>query len=48
MEPKSLQQAVIYLADPVNCREYLVAGRWSDGILCPRRGSKNVLFENPP
>src|SRR6266481_4134460 len=44
MEPKSLQQAVVYFADPVNCREYLVARRWPDGVLCPRCGSKNVLF----
>jgi len=44
MEPKSLQQAVIYFADPKNCREYLVARRWPDGVICPRCGSKNVLF----
>jgi len=25
MEPKSLQEAIIYFADPKNCREYLVA-----------------------
>jgi hypothetical protein len=44
MEPKSLQQAILYFADPKNCREYLVARRWPDGVLCPRCGSKNVLF----
>lgn len=44
MEPKSLQEAIIYFADPVNCREYLVARRWPDGVLCPRCQSKNVLF----
>ena len=44
MEPKSLQQAIIYFADPKNCREYLVAHRWPDGVVCPRCGSKNVLF----
>jgi transposase-like protein len=44
MEPKSLQQAIIYFADPKNCREYLVARRWPDGVTCPRCGSKNVLF----
>jgi transposase-like protein len=44
MEPKSLQQAIIYFADPKNCREYLVARRWPDGVACPRCGSKNVLF----
>ena len=44
MEPKSLQEAILYFADPVNCREYLVARRWPDGVVCPRCGSKNVLF----
>jgi hypothetical protein len=44
MEPKSLQQAIIFFADPKNCREYLVARRWPDGVICPRCGSKNVLF----
>jgi transposase-like protein len=44
MEPKSLQEAILYFADPANCREYLVARRWPDGVICPRCGSKNVLF----
>jgi hypothetical protein len=44
MEPKSLQQAIVYFADPKNCREYLVARRWPDGVTCPRCGSNNVLF----
>jgi len=43
-EPKTLQEAVQYFADPANCREYLVARRWPDGVICPRCGSKNVLF----
>ena len=33
----------MYFADPANCREYLVARRWPDGVICPRCGS-NVLF----
>jgi transposase-like protein len=44
MEPKTLQQAILYFAKPENCREYLVARRWPDGVTCPRCGSKNVLF----
>jgi Transposase zinc-ribbon domain len=44
MEPKTLQQAIIFFADPVNCREYLVARRWPDGVICPKCGSDNVLF----
>jgi transposase-like protein len=43
-EPKTLQQAILYFADPANCREYLVARRWPNGVICPRCGSKNVLF----
>jgi transposase-like protein len=44
MEPTTLQEAIIYFADPVNCREYLVARRWPKGVTCPRCGSQNVLF----
>ncbi len=44
MEPTTLQEAILYFADPVNCREYLVARRWPDGVTCPRCGSGNVLF----
>src|SRR5438876_11232222 len=43
-EPKTLQSAILYFADPANCREYLVARRWPDGVTCPRCGSQNVLF----
>jgi transposase-like protein len=43
-EPKTLQEAILYFSDPANCREYLVARRWPDGVTCPRCGSKNVLF----
>ena len=44
MEPETLQEAILYFADPVNCREYLVAQRWPDGVICPRCGSRDVLF----
>ncbi|MGH9613997.1 MAG: IS1595 family transposase [Bryobacteraceae bacterium] len=43
-EPKTLQDAIIHFSDPVNCRKYLVARRWPNGIVCPRCGSSNVLF----
>jgi len=43
-EPKTLQEAILYFSDPKNCREYLVARRWPNGVECPRCGSKNVLF----
>jgi transposase-like protein len=43
-EPNTLQEAIVYFADPTNCREYLVARRWPDGVICPRCGSRDVLF----
>ena len=44
-EPETLQEAVLYFADPNNCRKYLAAHRWPDGVTCPRCGSENVLFQ---
>jgi len=43
-EPKTLQEAVIYFADAMNCINYLAARRWKDGVVCPTCGSKNVAF----
>lgn len=43
-EPKTLQEAILYFSDPVKRREYLVARRWTSGVICPRCGSKDVLF----
>jgi transposase-like protein len=43
-EPTTLQEAIIYFSKPENCRTYLVARRWPNGVTCPRCGSKNVLF----
>ncbi len=43
-EPKTLQQALQYFADPKNCREYLVARRWPNGVTCPRCGSDKIAF----
>jgi transposase-like protein len=45
MEPTTLQDAIVYFADPANCREYLIARRWPNGVICPRCGSANVLFQ---
>jgi transposase-like protein len=44
MEPTTLQQAIIYFSNPANCREYMVARRWPNGVTCPKCGSANVLF----
>ena len=45
MEPNTLQDAILYFASPDNCREYLVAHRWPNGVTCPRCGSTRVLFQ---
>jgi hypothetical protein len=43
-EPTTLQEAIVYFAEPVNCREYLVKRRWPNGVICPRCASQDVLF----
>jgi transposase-like protein len=43
-EPKTLQEAVVYFANPDNCRNYLVARRWPNGVICPRCGSDKTVF----
>ncbi len=43
-EPKTLQEAIIYFADPANCREYLIARRWPNGVTCPNCDSTKVTF----
>src|ERR1019366_8809230 len=43
-EPKTLQEAVVYFADPDNCLHFLMARRFRDGVFCPRCGSKEVRF----
>ena len=45
MKANTLQEAIVYFADQDNCREYLVAHRWPDGVTCPRCGSTKVLFQ---
>jgi transposase-like protein len=43
--PKTLVEAVRIFANADNCREYLVARRWPDGVTCPTCGSKGVYFD---
>jgi transposase-like protein len=45
MEPRTLQQAIIYFSNPANCREYIVVRRWRNGVMCPRCGTENVVFQ---
>src|SRR5947207_11397968 len=43
--PKTLQQAIVFFADPENCREFMTKLRWPDGkVTCPRCGSENVKY----
>lgn len=40
MQPKSLQQAIIYFADPDICESYMRKIKWPDGvIICPACGA---------
>jgi transposase-like protein len=43
-DPSTLQEAVVYFADPKNCREYVAARRWPNGVTCPTCGSTKVVF----
>lgn len=44
MEPKTLQQAIVYFADPDNCIAYLVERRWPEGVVCPTCGRSDVSY----
>src|SRR5271163_4971617 len=44
-EPKSLQEAIVYFANPDNCIAHLVAQRLPDGVVkCPTCGNEKVKF----
>src|SRR6202521_4976216 len=43
-EPSTLQEAIVYFSNPANCRTFLMARRWPNGVICPRCGSTNILF----
>jgi transposase-like protein len=43
-EPTTLQDAIIYFANPDNCLSYLAARRWPDGVVCPTCNGTNVSF----
>lgn len=44
-EPQSLQEAIVYFANPDNCLQYLSARRWRDGVVrCPTCESDKVAF----
>lgn len=43
-EPKTLQDAIIYFANPDNCLDYLGRRRWPNGVSCPTCGRTDVSF----
>ena len=44
-EPKTLQEAIAYFADPQRCFDYAVKLRWPDGkVICPRCSSPKNSF----
>ncbi len=45
VDPKTLQEAILYFADVDRCIEYLAARRWPDGKAeCPTCGRKDVAY----
>ena len=44
-QPKTLLEAVTFFSNYENCRQFMIAIRWADGVvLCPRCGSADVLY----
>jgi len=43
--PSTLQEAIVYFAEPKNCNEFLAGLRWTDGkVQCPYCGSEKVVY----
>jgi transposase-like protein len=43
--PTTLQQAILFYANPDNCHDFMVSLRWPDGkVICPRCGSDEVAY----
>jgi transposase-like protein len=44
-QPSTLQEAIVYFADPETCNDFLAGLRWTDGkVLCPYCGSEKVFY----
>jgi transposase-like protein len=43
-KPKTLQQAILYFANPDNCLRLISKLRWPNGVTCPTCGRKNARF----
>jgi transposase-like protein len=44
-EPKTLQEAIVYFSNKENCREYLIARRWPNGVVCPTCGGTSITAQ---
>jgi transposase-like protein len=42
--PRTLQQAIIYFADPENASNFLMQMRWPNGVECPACDSREVSY----
>ena len=42
--PQTLQEAIVYFANPDNALNFMIEIRWPDGISCPRCGSDQFTF----
>jgi transposase-like protein len=47
LEPKSLQEAIVYFSNPDNCIDYVAIRRWPNGVVCPGCNSTKVSAFNP-
>jgi len=44
-EPRTLQEAILYFADPDNCQNFMIELRWPDAkVRCPHCGSEHVTY----
>lgn len=43
-EPKTLQEAILYFADPDRCIEFLASRRWANGVVCPTCGRTDAAY----
>jgi hypothetical protein len=43
--PKTLLEAIQYFSNPDNCRQFMIAVRWADGVVCcPTCGNDKVTY----
>jgi hypothetical protein len=40
----ALEEAILYFASPDNCRDFWVAHRWPNGVICPHCDNTNITY----